>query len=55
MEYGHSIIIILSTGSTILLCVQGKIDCVKINPSLLMMRECIGLNLVSEQCVDPPI
>ena len=41
VEYGHSRIINPSTGTDqeILPCGQGRIDSVKINPSLLMMRD----------------
>ena len=43
VEYGHSLGINFSTGNTgiqeILPCGQGRIDSVKINPSLRMMRE----------------
>ena len=43
VEYGHSLSINFSTGNTgiqeILPCGQGRIDSVKINPSLLMMRD----------------
>ena len=41
VEYGHLLIINPSTGmdQKILPCGQGRIDSVKINPSLLRMRE----------------
>ena len=40
VEYGHSLIINLSTGSWSANPSLGRIDSVKINPSLLMMTDC---------------
>ena len=52
MEYGHSLIIFLQgVDQEILPCGQGRIDSVKINPSLLMMRDCT----TQDQTQDIPI